>query len=291
MSSANGADSVRTKFPVLDGVDPVVLSAKLRFSFQEANPDTLQLVFSEPISIDSAANSPWISWGHNSADSLGISVPYVGHNRIDATHANLLVRVTDSFPLAKTDSIRISMGGTLTDTSGNQPMQLAHWTSISFGPTPLRLRATAYVPVRTFHEGWGEPSKDVSNVTILVRGSSNEGWHTLDGKSPPIDTSRLSGVVMRTDRMVIGGFYLYDNMGIFVTSADVGAVNQALQDSTLVPDARGFYEVFFAWNGRADGGEMASSGIYYTRIFGWKIEVNERVLINEIHPIGWRIVK
>jgi fibro-slime domain-containing protein len=289
-----GSVSVEIKFPVLDGVDPIILSAELRFSFVEGQPDTLKLVFSEDISIDSAAtvaSSPWVAWGHDSRDSLGSVVPYLGYNRIDATHADLLVRVSDSFPLAKTDSLRISMDGALSDTSENQPEALAHWTAISFGPTPLRLRATPYIPVRTYHESWGEPSKTDPNVTILVRGSSSEGWHTLDGSTTSLDTSRLSGVVLRTDRMVIGGFYLYDNMGVFVTSADVGAVNKALIDGTLVPDARGFYEVFFAWNGRADGGRMASTGVYYTRIFGWKIEETERVLINEIHPIGWRVIK
>jgi hypothetical protein len=291
MYSRSATSPVETKFPVLDGVDPILLSAKLRFSFREGNPDTLQLVYSEPISTDSSSkSSPWVSWGHNSADSLGMQVPYVGYNLLDATHANLLVRVSDSFPLAKTDSLRITMGGALADMSGNQPKVLAHWTPISFGPTPLRLRATPYVPVRTYHSGWGEPSKTDPNVTVLVRGSSSEPWHTLDGRPTTLDTSRVSGIVMRTDRIVIGGFYLYDNTGVFVTSADVGEVNKALLDGSLVSDSRGFYEVFFAWNGRADGGKLASSGIYYTRIFGWKIEESEKVLINEIHPIGWRIV-
>lgn len=293
MTSDQGSASVQTWFPVLDGVDPIVLSAKLRYSFHEGDPDTLKLVFSEPISIDSTSKDslPWVSWGHDSKDSLGAKVPYRGFHRIDPTQVDLFVRVNDTFPLAKTDSLRISKAGAVADTAGNGPSDRAHWTSISFGPTPLRLRAKAYIPVRTYRESWGDPPKDVPNVTILVRGSSYEGWHTLDGKAPPMDTARMSGVVLRTDRMIIGGFYLYDNMGVFVTSADVGAVNKALLDSTLVPDARGFYEVFFAWNGRSDGGRMASTGIYYTRIFGWKIEVNERVLINEIHPIGWRVVK
>lgn len=294
MSSLNHSDPVRTMFPVLDGVDPVILSSKLRFAFPEGHPDTLELVFSEPISIESPTygkSSSWVAWGHDSKDSIGTEVPYLGTKRIDGTHFDLLVRVSDSFPLAKTDSLRISMGGALSDVAGNQPEELARWTPISFGPTPLRLRAKAYVPVRTYHESWGTPSTDAPNITVLVRGSSSSSWETLDGKPSPIDTSRLTGVVMRTDRMVIGGFYLYDNMGVFVTSADVGGVNKALLEGSLVPDPRGFYEVFFAWNGRADGGRMASTGIYYTRIFGWKIEAAERVLINEIHPIGWRIAK
>ena len=62
-------------------------------------------------------------------------------------------------------------------------------------------------------------------------------------------------------------------------------------NKTIPMDPRGFYDVFFAWNGRANDGRIAPSGVYLVRIYGWKTEGSQRVLVNEVQSIGWRVLR
>ena len=292
MESDAGADTLKTRFAVQDGVVPVITSATLRYAFQDSAFDTLKVVFSEPVSFDStkaAALAPLISWGHPSADSSGAPVPYAGYLPAGPAEIDLLVRVSDSFLLVSGDSVRITAKpqGSVSDTSGNSPGNFAHWTPVVFGPTPLRLTIKPYTPVRTY-TGWTIPASQ-PNVTVLVRGGPDSPWQLPDGTSPGIDTSHVTGVVVRTDREVLGGFFMYDNLGVFVTSADLTPVNTAIGNKTVPLDPRGFYEVFFAWDGRASNGRPASSGVYLVRLYGWKKEGNQSILVNDVQNIGWRI--
>jgi flagellar hook assembly protein FlgD len=66
-------------------------------------------------------------------------------------------------------------------------------------------------------------------------------------------------------------------------------VNTAIGNKTVPLDPRGFYEVFFAWDGRASNGRPASSGVYLVRLYGWKKEGNQSILVNDVQNIGWRI--
>jgi len=292
MQPLSGPATAANQFPVQDGVNPVITSATVRFASQDSALDTLRIVFSEPISFDTSlasALAPFVSWGHPSADSSGTAVPYTWYLAPGRNEVDLLIHVGDSLPLKPGDSVRITAEptGLVSDTAGNSPGLFAHWTPIAFGPTPLRLTLNPYIPVRTY-TGWSIPQAE-PNVTILVRPGPGSPWQMTDGSAPSIDTSHVTGVVVRTDRPIDGGFYLYDNIGVFVTSSTLDIVNTALANNTVPLDPRGFYEVFFAWDGRANNGHVASSGVYLVRIYGWKKEGTQSILVNYVTNIGWRI--
>jgi hypothetical protein len=292
MQPLAGAATAANQFPVQDGVNPVITSATVRFASKDSAPDTMRIVFSEPIAFDTAAAdalAPFVSWGHPSADSSGTAVPYTWYLVPGRDEVDLLVHVGDSLPLKPGDSVRITAKplGLVSDTAGNSPGLFAHWTPITFGPTPLRLQINPYIPVRTY-TGWTIPPGE-PNVTVLVRSGPGSPWVMPDGSAPTIDTSHVTGVLVRTDRPINGGFYLYDNIGVFVTSSTLDTVNTALANNTVPLDPRGFYEVFFAWDGRANNGRIASSGVYLVRIYGWKKEGDQSILVNYVTNIGWRI--
>jgi len=279
------------KFRMRDGVAPVIVGATVRFAALDGAPDTLKVVFSEPIAFDAsqaASFAPWVSWGRPSVDSSGSFVPYGGYLANGSSSVDLLVRLNDSFKIALGDSVRITASpeGIVSDTAGNRPGRVALWTPVTFGPTPLKLTIKPYIPIRTY-TGWPIPA-NAPNVQLLVHEGPGTPWHMPDGSPSTVDTSKVSGIVLRTNRAIVGGFYLYDNLGVSLTSASLGPVNIALENKTLATDSRGNYEVFFTWNGRSDNGVIAPSGVYLVRIFGWKQEGKQKVLVNEVHRIGWR---
>lgn len=293
--TGTGATQVRKPFPVLDGIAPVLLAVEVRYGPSSAIPDTLRARFSEPIRFDpaKAANrAPWISWGRPRSDSLGKAVPYTSYDTTSPNTLDLIVRVEGAFKPTDRDSARITASGQglVSDLDGNAPKRFAHWTRIQFWPRPLFLTAAPYTPVRTYKPEWGEPAPG-PNVTILVRKDAQSPWRSLTGGAPSVDTARVTGIVMRTNRMILGGFYLYDLQGTFVTSADASPVNTALESGRLIPDDRGAYEIFFTWNGRSNNGVVAPTGVYLARIFGWKIEGSQRVMVNRVHNIGWFVPK
>jgi hypothetical protein len=295
MITGGGTNQVRKPFSVLDGIPPVLTSVSIHYGPTADVPDTLRAQFSEPIQFDVAkANklAPWLSWGRPSRDSLGKAIPYSAYDTTSPNKLDLIVRLEGAFKPVRGDSARITVGGQglVSDFAGNTPKRFAHWTTIEFASRPLVLTAAPYTPVRIYKPEWGEP-KPGPNVTILVRNDPKSPWRSLSGGVPSVDTARVTGIVMRTNRMVLGGFYLYDLQGTFVTSADVTPVNNALASGTLVPDDRGLYEIFFTWNGRSDNGIVAPTGIYLARIFGWKIDGTQRVMINRVHHIGWNVRK
>lgn len=284
--------STRTGFGLQDGVVPVIVRAQLRFSGLELLRDTLNVVFSEPVvsSVGAALTAPWVSLGKASLDSLGVPVVQIGYTPGSNT-VSLLVRVGDSFLVRRNDSIRITPlpTGVVLDREGNTPGRFAHWSPLEIGPVPLVLQAHAYIPVREHQKDLPYPPGQ-KPVTVLVRPGAGEPWHLPDGSPGGVDTSRMSGIVVRTDRVIDGSFYLYDNIGTFLVGHDFKEVNEAIDDGTLVPDARGFYEVFFAWDGRSAKGALAPTGVYLGRIFGWKQEHGQRALVNQVHRIGWKVV-
>ena len=293
--TGSGSNQVRKPYPVQDGIPPVLTGVTVHYGPTANVPDTIKAVFSEPIQFDpskASKLSPWLSWGRPGKDSLGMAMPYTAYDTTSPNTLDLIVHLEGSFKPVLGDSARITISGQgiVSDFSGNAPKRFAHWTAIDFWPRPLFLTAAPYTPVRMYKAEWGEP-KAGPNVTILVRGSPTSPWRSLTGGTSPVDTARVTGIVLRTNRLVLGGFYLYDLQGTFVTSADVAPVNQAFQAGTLTPDDRGMYEIFFTWNGRADNGVVVPTGVYLARIFGWKIEGSQRVMVNQVHHIGWFIRK
>lgn len=285
---------VRKTFPIQDGIAPVLTRVEVRYAFDLDEPDTLRVQFSEPIGYDpSRADNlePWVSWGRPGTDSLGQAIFHTAYTPTSIASADLLIRIDRALPLAIGDSARITMPpqGLVSDQIGNTPVRLGFWAPIQFGPAPLILDAAPYTPVRTYEPEWGAPDPGKPNVTILVRDSPMGSWHTVDGSLSDLDTARVTGIVLHANRMVLGGFYLFDILGNFVTSADVAPVNQGFQSGLLTPDERGLYDVFFTWDGRADNGKLVPSGVYLARIFGWKQEGAQRVMVNEVHRIGWYI--
>jgi len=294
MQSIWDTDTSTLSFPILDGVAPVLLDAELRFATTDALPDTLRAVFSEPVTGSDKTNSDWLSSGKLSNSATGTAIPWVGALGtkvlgMDATHATFLV--DSSWHLAKSDSVRVSPAsrGTVRDTEVVGADSIAPWIPLRLGPHPILLDISAHPPVRRY-EGWTVPSNEPTfQIFVRVPGGN---WQVLGpggtgpSGSPLQDTSHYSGVVLRLNRAMTGGAYIYDNLGVSVANLDLARLADAVQAGLVETDRRGNYEALLAWNGVAEM-KVAASGVYLVRVVTHYLEAGQLVWSNQVFKIGW----
>jgi fibro-slime domain-containing protein len=275
-------------FPVRDGVDPIPLSATYRYAVVAGLPDTLVVLFSEPA--DTTARGPWVSVGRPGTDSLGTVVsPTAQPSLADGrTTARILVTGT-GFPGRAGDSLRIAVRGTgtLSDTAGNTPGELAWWTPIVWTRPPAYLDVSVPRPVVRVQEAPGSAGQP--SVSLLVRPDPTTPWTSLQGASPEeVSRPEYGGVVVKLNRIPkLLGVYIYDNTGVSVLSRNIAILEDAQASGQLVPTARGDYEVYFAWDGRDDAGRPVSSGVYLIRVHGWFEEGGSLHILNRLVRQGW----
>ncbi|QQS03338.1 MAG: fibro-slime domain-containing protein [Fibrobacterota bacterium] len=284
IASFNG-DTVSTNFPILDGVPPVPVKARMRYAFDDGVPDTLYADFSEPVKTGSASLS-WISWGD--------MIPWLpGHavlpsNAIltqDMRHAMFLVD-TSVYP-KKGDGIRINpvLRGGLTDGNGVGPEEVAAWVEIELGPLPIRLLALPYHPMATWNGKVPPESQPVMQVFVRPGRGGPGAWQTLDGTPLP-DTSNLIGTVVSLNAASHVTVYLYDNLGVFIARKELEEARRLALEEKIPVDSRGNFQVWVGWDGVANQ-RIAPSGVYLMRVVAWREVNNRNVFRQKIVRLGW----
>jgi len=276
MGSTQDATGSRAKFAVRDGVDPVPLSATYRFSATGTTSDTMIVRFSE--SMRASATGDWIATGRPSTDSLGTDFVNKAKPRwISNREAAILV--DSAFPAKVGDSLRIALGGALSDSAKNAPDTLAYWTPIRWGQPPPKLTISLLHPV-VYHPITDAPSAE-KPISIVVRNPASQTWTAPDGDVPVGIQSRFGGPIVRLNRIPQDlGIYVYDNMGVSIVSQDLSDLSRMEANGALSRTRRGDYEVWLAWDGKDSQGNPVPSGVYTFRVVGRLHEGRDTYVVN-----------
>lgn len=286
-ASTRFGSSSTLAFPLRDGVDPIILDARLGYGSEDGVPDSLSLVFSEPLS--SSGGRPWIAWGRPGTDSLGQAVASRGNPMLVGGDRGLIA-TTASFLAAPGDSVRIFAAprGGLTDQDFNAPETLAHWTPIRFPELPIRMEVEVATPLLVDRGQILSPLEPP--VSVLVRKDGRAPWNPLPGGIPlarPLDD--YASVLVTLNRIPDdGGLFIYDRLGVAVTHLDFRAVRQAADAGLLERTRRGDYQILFAWNGCDAAGRKVATGIYLARVYGWIADDHRSGAVNVVRTIGVR---
>ncbi len=279
-------DTLDTRFPLEDGVVPVILKAQLRFGFPYGVLDTVRAIMSE--SVKSQDGKEWMRWGRPRRDSLGDSISRVRTRRVDSRTLEFIV--DSSFHGTEKDSLRIGAwpGGGIQDPAGNRPGRFAHWTRLEPGPVPLRMEARLW-PSIARNTGW-DPPRGESPISVFVRRAPGEPWKGLDGRRDPGPVSHYAGISLQTNKEIDGGtLFLYDNLGVAVAELDLSALAQAVRQGRVARTLRGGYETWIAWNGTTSTGKFAPSGVYIGRLVVWKRVDGQQSLVHQVFKLGWQM--
>jgi len=285
MIASFGADTVTTNFPILDGVPPAPIKARMRYAFDDGAPDTIFAEFSEPVRTASASLS-WISWGE--------MVPWLAGNAVNPSKATLSPDLRQATFLVDTsvypkkgDGIRINpvVRGGLTDANGVGPDVVAPWVILDLGPLPVRLLALPYHPVKVWN-GVVPPATEPALQVFARPGRGGGGvWRALDGTPMP-DTTNLIGATVTLNAASRVAVYLYDNMGVFIARRELEEARRLALEAKIPVDSRGNFQVWVGWDGVANG-RMAPSGVYLMRVVAWREVENRNVFRQKIIRLGW----
>lgn len=285
MSSTQSGTELRSSFALRDGVDPVPLRARFRYSADGTTSDTLLVAFSEPLK--ASATGAWISLGRPSRDSLGSEFSPKSKPRL-ATNRLSVFLVDSQFPAKLGDSLRIAAAGALSDTSLNAPETLAHWSVIEWGQPPPSLTVGVRKDVvRAPPEA--APASEPP-LTALVRDPTTESWSRGEDIGSPVPQGleeRFGGPVVRLNRIPKNlSLYVYDNMGTAVVDRDLSDLARMQEQGLLKRTRRGDFEVWLAWNGKDRLGRPVASGVYTFRVVGWFREGTQMMIVNGLVSQG-----
>lgn len=285
MSSTQSGTELRSSFALRDGVDPIPLRARFRYSADGTTSDTLLVTFSEPVK--ALATGAWISLGRPSLDSLGSEFAPKTKPRL-ATNRQAMFLVDSLFPAKLGDSLRIAAGGALSDTSLNAPETLARWTAIEWGqPPPSLVVGVRKSLVRAPPEA--APASEPP-LTALVRDPTTDAWSRGEDIGAPIPEGlqeRFGGPVVRLNRIPKNlSLYIYDNMGTAVLDRDLSDLAKMQEQGLIKRTRRGDFEVWLAWNGKDRLGHPVASGVYTFRVVGWFREGTQMMIVNGLVSQG-----
>ncbi|MBK8801730.1 MAG: fibro-slime domain-containing protein [Fibrobacteres bacterium] len=278
-------DSVSTPFAIRDGVAPVPVRARMRYTGFEGHPDTLIADFSEPVRAVSGANT-WISWGDMVFGAGGKIVdPSKVSLSADGKTATFLVDTMVNPKEGQGIRINTPAQGGLKDAAGNAVRDTAAWMKLELGPIPGRVGVRLYHPLAEWH-GQKIPASEPS-LQVFVRAGKGgkQNWQTLDGVPLP-DTTRLVGALLDLNGLSEVAAYVYDNMGVFVAKEDFPELRRAVELGKVPVDSRGNYQVWLAWNG-TQAAQVSPSGIYLLRVVGWRAIGSQRVFQQKVLNLGW----
>lgn len=280
----DGTDTVSTSFAVRDGVAPVLTRASLRYSAADGVPDTLRVVFSEPVV--APLPSDWISWNTPAGAPAELLVASdLSTLSPDGKSAILLVHVDSSFAPRPGDIARLGSNGGISDGANNPVGAISPWVPIELGPRPSRFDAVAYPAMRLTGPD-GDPRPGEAQLRILVSHRTNGEWVTLDG-SPAGDTSRFSGILLTLNAPIAGDLFIYDNLGVHVGTISLAALSEFVKSpaSAALQDEKGRIRAWIAWNGAGPTGKRVADGVYTMRLVAF-VQDGSGGLINKLYRLG-----
>lgn len=271
------------RFAIQDRVDPVIVTARFRFSTTGETPDSVRTWFSEPVRV--ATVSPgWISVGKPSVDSLGKVIRPLFTPVLFSARQALLV-IDSTFIGRPGDSVRFSWPGALADAEGNAPERYAHWTPLEYGTVPAQMQVELPHPMVRADNiviPPGEPA-----IQPFIRKSPSDPWTLPDGTPAPAGDERFSGMLVRLNRVpenVI--LYVYDNLGNSVAFQELPMFRQWVDKGQITRTRRGDFEVWLAWDGMDGKGKPVGSGVYLMRAVAWFKEGNQMRIVNQLRNTG-----
>jgi hypothetical protein len=273
-------------FPIRDEVEPVLRSARLRFTSDTSGVDTLVLQVSERIVLDPSKGVVRFRASSDSSDSgyaVFIDPRYKDRIVYDSAKGTITMFLKP-FPRGATnpvsgDSMRLSWEG-VRDTSGNRPGPVAKWVEVVANERifPPSLKVTNSM-VRG--PGYSGTPVDGPQFEIVARPSTPQGdahWQRLgpSGWTPggSAYTPSLPGstrgdregtvIFIQTNVPTTLMFYIYDNLGTFV-GQKTEHVTKAMLDQ-LPRSPIGLVDVGVLWKGQGQDGRLVGTGVYLIRL-------------------------
>jgi len=314
MTSKMGQDpGLVSKFPIADSIDPVILTAKLRYSDDPGAPgaqDTLRLTLSEPVNLIGAKEA--VVWGLHPASQKNLNhTP--GVVQVSATEVLVFFAPEGNLdhPGAG-DSVRIApidLGGEMLDASGNGPSAaLGKWTPVQVGQRPPQFAVAIYPsPLLVLKTETPDPLGlgTGPQVTVWIRAANSTSWTELNGTQagtrtvstdPANGASGFDGLGIGPKFKLNGPFdataLIYDNIGTFVGSTTV-AVDTGMIIAQGLDQGTGAFEVYIDWNGKDASGNATASGVYMFRVVAYHDVINEdtgvkgrKMLMNKVTKVG-----
>jgi hypothetical protein len=280
-------DTFVSGFKVGDQVPPVILSAVIHRVENYTDPDTLFIKPSEPIDLSSGKD--WLQvfrctgglTACDSSDMAWVNVPADSvHQNPDGTYW-FLVQPGDSGSINPNYKVRFNNG--VSDTAGNgiNTSHLIWATPVTGMPRPPLVRVTPPNGVVVLPSS--EQNRSTPGVILLkaTKGKGNGTSATAQWWAPGVgygvDMSQIrqacpqddlcDGPTLYINRPARLILYIYDLMGVYVTSSEI-SITQAEFDS-MQPDQLDRVSLDFEWNFRTRDGHLVASGVYLWRIVSY----------------------
>lgn len=281
-------------FGVRDSVDPIVVSAQLRYASADGELDTLDVRFSEGlVFVPSIPGVVLHVRGPQHVQTAVLQTRVVPS--ADGMGAFLLLDPADSAitVFARGDSVRIAPapGATVHDLLGNIAFGESPWAKIVFGARPSRFKIVMHP--RWMHQVLPGEVVAGEQILVLVRPRGAQNWTTVDGIAPASVERRIGPMIS-----INGGFggkvHIYDNMGVAVASVDLAFLERAWNDGLIPVDPSGQYDVWVSWNGASTTGKMVGSGVYTARlVLRRNLAASDALPMwewtNDLMRLGWKI--
>ena len=259
-----------TTVAVDDSVGPWLDSARIAPNPLGNSTDSVYFWTSEPIS----TGAPWSFLVDRLGSATGSASTTVPVTVSPAAYSsNEFLALLPAGQLRNGDSLRLNPA-TTSDLLGNPdlachrdvPLSILSKTSVGPGsPGPAQIPVQVDVRTIPFMEDTGNGSRPGSPVQIWVRRKGDVSWFRTDGSSVS-DTGHLVGAVVTANTPLVGTAYFYDNSGVFAIAGNLAEVSAMASQTRLPTDSSGTYQIKIGWDGRLEGGVLASSGIYVVRL-------------------------
>jgi hypothetical protein len=290
------------KFSILDRVEPVIVSAVIRYTGDTSSVDTMTIVFSENVKIDSTKFLLQSKHAGSTGDSGSVVMPV--YFKYDSATKTLTVYLR---PVPDRDTVNPGVGDSLrltlavTDLLGNSPQKVAKWTSVTGNTRIFPPSVNLSNSILSNDNKVGDPVVDESGqpqttlplVTRWAQPGNDGDWKLVnpDGTTKDLGTAYKPGTAdYNTDRGGKTGtvifvptnvplqltLYIYDNVGTYVTSQRQ-EITQAMIDGALknlpndsTKSSIGLVDFGMRWMGQDAKGRQVASGIYPARLIAYR---------------------
>ena len=259
-----------TSFPIYDSVPAVLTSARVGYASVNGVPDTLHVSWSEPILWTGADPLVYIQSKGAITVVKGSLTVVAGDNLggailLDPKDSSLTV-------FRKGDLVRLApkSAGTQTDAFGNAAEDPTRWVPVVLGRRPPRFQVV-FDPNKIRYKDWGMDAGPA--LQIWVKSANEKTW---------VDFS--TGLEIPADRVVQGarshdllepalawqGDPLRQPGNLRGEDRPRSPLPTSSTRTVIPKDASNQYDVRVQWNGKAEGGQPAASGVYMMRLVMWQ---------------------
>ena len=265
-------------FDIVDGVAPVIVSARTERTEDYDGRDVLTVKVSEPIVLDSTGN--WFeikmkgsdSWVKVPAESLKVSD--------DGKTITIFLPPGEEGVPDPQASIRFLEG--VSDTAGNHvELDGKGWEiEVQGDPRKPRLDVEVFNPIGTVSSGERSKTRNPGFVITATNGGNRDEytpWRPGQGylgnsgdqqfRDICPDLKECNGLEIEVNHPMRVQVYVYDLMGTYAGGFSFELTQDDLDN--MNPDKLDRYRIRILWNQRGKDGRVVASGIYPWRIVSW----------------------